>query len=88
MILSNVPLDYQGELNISINGKDISKLYANKKQFFNDMKNQLTTKNIKVKQDSNLERECLVISTRESCNKVSIIEYLSKKYKAGHLNIL
>ena len=84
MILSIVDLNYEGKLDIYVNGKDISKLYSNKKQFFNDMKKQLTTKNINVKQDSSVERECLIIETDESCNKLSIIEYLLKRYKEGN----
>lgn len=88
MILSNVNLDYEGEVEILINEKDISKLYANKKQFFNDMKKQLATKCINVKQDNKVERECLVVTIGKTCNKLSIIDYLLKKYKAGYLNIL
>ena len=88
MILENVPSNYDGELYIFINEKDISKLYANKKQFFNDIKTQLVTKNVKVKQDNRVDRECLVINMRYKCIKLSIIEYLLKKYKAGYLNIL
>jgi len=88
MILSNVPLDYEGRLDILINEKDISKLYANKKQSFNDMKKQLMTKNIKVKQDDKVKRECLVINMENSCNNVSIVEYLLKKYKEGYCNVI
>ena len=88
MILSNVDLDYQGEVHIYINEKDVSKLYANKKQFFNDMKKQLATKSIIVEQDSKVERECLIVTMGKICNKLSIIKYLLKKHKAGYLNIL
>ena len=88
MILSNVPLDYEEDLDIFINGKDISKLYSNKKQYFNDMKKKLKIKNIKVKQINDLERECLILSMNKSQSKMSITKYLLKKYKAGYLNVL
>lgn len=50
LILNNVSKDTE-YLEININPKDVSKLYANRKMFFNDMKNKILTKSIKINQD-------------------------------------
>lgn len=88
IVLEKSPENYCGDLIININRKEISKLYCNKKKFFNDIIGQLKTLNIKVNQDDNVNRGEILLQWSENCTKLSIDEYLSKKYKEGYLNIL
>jgi histone acetyltransferase (RNA polymerase elongator complex component) len=74
------PKHYIGDMEVVINDKDISKLYANKKSFFYDTKKQLKTLNIKIIQDDSIERGNMVFRWKDNCKKVSIDEYLSSKY--------
>jgi histone acetyltransferase (RNA polymerase elongator complex component) len=69
---------------IRINEKDISKLYADRKVFFNSMKEQLDIKKIKVAAESGLMRGTLVIETEGSARELSLNEYMFKKYKSMH----
>lgn len=84
-IFELIPENYSGNLEIFINNKDISKLYANKKEFFIDMKKQLRTQNIKITQNNNLNIGELVIKYDDCENKVSLYNYLANKYKEGNL---
>ncbi|PRR75988.1 elongator complex protein 3 [Clostridium thermopalmarium] len=76
------------EIFIVINNKDISKLYAYKKKFFNDIKVKNKTNKLKVLQDNSLERNTLSLEVDEKYKKISIKEYLKNKYKEGKLNVL
>lgn len=78
--------DY-GEIELYINSKDISKLYANKKKFFNDMKRQFISKNILIRQDYSVSRNNFMLINGEDCITINVIEYLRVKYKEGYLNI-
>lgn len=81
--------DYKNkEIFIVINNKDISKLYAYKKKFFNDIKPQNKINKLKVLQDNSLERNNLLLKIDEKCKKICIKEYLKNKYKEGKLNVL
>lgn len=88
LILDEIPKGYKKKILIKINGKDLSKLYAHKKKFFNDMITQLETLNVQVIQDNYVERETLVLIIEESEKKLSIYEYIIKKYEEGNLTIL
>lgn len=88
LIFNNVPKNYDGSITIKINNKDLSKLYANKKKFFNDMKKQLKTDHVEVIQDNNIDRENLNLVLKETIKKLSINEYMANKYKEGNLTIL
>lgn len=88
MIIEKVSKDYRGKLTIVINDKDLSKLYANKKKFFNDMKEQLKTTNINVAQDKSIQRGSLILKQEEKEIKMSIYEYMTRKYKEGNLSAL
>jgi histone acetyltransferase (RNA polymerase elongator complex component) len=88
LILNEIPKDYKKKVLIKINGKDLSKLYAQRKKFFNDMKMQLKTLNLQVIQDNYVDRGDLVLITEESEKNLSIYEYMIKKYKEGNLSIL
>ncbi|MBP1744001.1 MAG: bioB/LipA-like protein, partial [Firmicutes bacterium] len=69
---------------IHINSRDISKLYANRKEFFNEMKEQLNIKKLKVAACDELVRGELVIETDGSKTKLSLKEYMFRKYKLMH----
>lgn len=88
IIKEHILLCNNDEFIIYINNKDISKLYCNKKMFFNDIKNQFKTINIKVIQDSYLNRGEIVFSCDSICKRTSIHEYMSQKYKEGFINDL
>ena len=68
---------------VKVNPKDISKLYANGKSFFYDMKKQISTNLIEVVQDITLERGSISVCMREKCIIMSIYEYAHTKYKKG-----
>ncbi|MFL0246974.1 elongator complex protein 3 [Candidatus Clostridium stratigraminis] len=88
LILEAAPKNYTGDYEITVNDKDISKLFCNKKTFFNDTKEQLKTLNIKLTQSKNINRGELELAYFDQCHKVSISEFLTKKYKEGYLNLL
>lgn len=88
LILSEIPKNYRKRILIKINGKDLSKLYAHRKKFFNDMITQLKTSNVQVIQDNHVNRETLVLITEESEKNLSIYEYIIKKYKEGNSTVL
>jgi histone acetyltransferase (RNA polymerase elongator complex component) len=69
---------------VRINPKDISKLYANGKSFFNDMKKQIATPLIEVFQDGAIERGSISTCIGEKCIIMTIYEYASSKYKEGY----
>jgi histone acetyltransferase (RNA polymerase elongator complex component) len=82
------PKDFTGDMEVVLNDKDISKMYADKKSFFNDTKKQLKTLNIKIIQDKSVERGSLILKWKNNCKNTSINEYLSQKYKEGYLSVL
>ncbi|MBM7868951.1 histone acetyltransferase (RNA polymerase elongator complex component) [Clostridium pascui] len=88
MIIENVPSKYNGEVIIEINNKDISKLYANKKEFFYDMIGNLKTVNFKVVQNSNIELGNLILKLDEKTVKMSMCEYIINKHKEGYLKLI
>lgn len=80
IILTNIPYDIQEDVILKINSKDISKLYADKKRFFLDMKKQLKTINIKVIQCDDIKQGEFIFQIGRNTEKVSINKYLSSKY--------
>ena len=68
---------------VKINPKDISKLYANSKSFFNDMKEKIATFLIEVNQDSCIERGSISVSKDDKSIIMTINEYAYTKYKEG-----
>lgn len=63
-----------------INPKDISKLYANKKQYFNELLEELEVKKLKVTQSNEIKRGVLGFKHKEDLHQVSVQEYLKNKY--------
>lgn len=78
---SDIALD---EVLVKISPKDISKLYANGKSFFNDMKKQIPTTAIQVVQDITIERGSISVCIGEKCIIMTIYEYASTEYKKGY----
>ncbi|MCY6483978.1 radical SAM protein [Clostridium aestuarii] len=71
-------------VNIYINSKEISKLYTNRKKFFNDMKAKIKTNVIKVFQNNDIDRGCILLKIENKCKKINIKEILKKRYKEGY----
>ncbi|MGY0372105.1 elongator complex protein 3 [Clostridium sp. JNZ J1-5] len=88
IILENLQEYNEKNIKLYINGKDISKLYAYKKKFFNDTLKQIRTNKLEVLQDNSIERNTFMIKFDEMCKKIVIKEYLEIKYKEGYLNII
>ncbi|ERI92881.1 radical SAM domain protein [Clostridiales bacterium oral taxon 876 str. F0540] len=88
IIRDEVPSSYSGILKIYINPKDISKLYASKKKFFNDTLKQLKTINVIVNQLDSVNRGELMLSYNDNCITMSIYDYFASKYKEGYSHIL
>ena len=73
----------QNKIVVKINPKDISKLYANGKSFFYDIKKQISAMSIEVLQDKTVQRGSICVSAGEKCIIMTINEYASRKYKEG-----
>jgi len=69
------------DVTIRINGKDMSKLYANRKEFFAEMKDKAGIKKVKVEAESSLSRGELVLCAGGALLKLSLKSYMAKKYK-------
>lgn len=80
IILSVVPDNTKKDIVLQINNKDISKLYADKKRFFLDMKKQLQTSNFKVIQCNSIKQGEFKLKIGENIMNMSINKYLSSKY--------
>jgi histone acetyltransferase (RNA polymerase elongator complex component) len=69
------------QVTVYINNRDISKLYACRKKFFNDNINQLETVNIKIVQDSAIQRKKMFLKSDKYSKELSIDKYLIKRYE-------
>lgn len=78
-------LQVEDEITVEINSKDISKLYAQGKKYFNAMKQQFGKQNIIIVQNNGLDIGSLAISYNGKCCKKSIERFLSIKYKEGYI---
>lgn len=84
VIMNNFKKDLIGNrVLVKINPKDISKLYANGKSFFNDIKKQINTISIEIFQDITIERGSIGICIGEKYIIMTIYEYVFTKYKEG-----
>ena len=70
-------------LSLIINYKMLSKLYANKKQYFKDTLNKLNLPKIHVMGDSSLDKDMLKIVLNGEEYKLSIATHIWHKYKEG-----
>ncbi|HCL4447366.1 TPA: radical SAM protein [Clostridium botulinum] len=82
-IFSHVEDSSEENLEIYINNKDISKLYCNKKQFFNEFIDKKNVKRFKVIQDETLNRGNIIIKKGENQEHIFIKEYMRKLSEEG-----
>lgn len=75
--------DLLGMVNIYINARYISRLYANKKVFFYDMKRHIGTEDLKVSIDDSVPVGHIKIEHNNECCIMSIFDYISQKVKEG-----
>jgi len=80
LIIDSINSWDNSEITIHINDKDISKLYTNKKEYFNKMKTKINSENTKVIYDNSLNRGDLLIETSSGIKKISIFDYIARKY--------
>ncbi|KYH35891.1 oxygen-independent coproporphyrinogen-III oxidase-like protein HemZ [Clostridium tepidiprofundi DSM 19306] len=67
-------------INLRINGKDVSKLFANSKKYFNDMLKKIPSNKINIKQDMDVNRGTIVIEVGDVFKIASLREYTSKRF--------
>lgn len=70
---------------LSLNERDLSKLYANKKEFFKDMTRKIYPKKIHVTIDNDLNRGFFTLNYDNTCDKLSINEIIKEKVKEGKI---
>ncbi|OFI07696.1 oxygen-independent coproporphyrinogen-III oxidase-like protein [Clostridium acetireducens DSM 10703] len=73
---------------LEVNPKDISKLYANKKEFFNEVKKELVLKNIKVIQKNHVDKFNIIIKDENKFVNIDIYDYTKSKYIKGYSKAL
>lgn len=83
-IHENIPNDYREHVELEINSKEVSKLYANKKYFFNKLKEDHKNCDFNVVQNNSIDREHLVIKLGDDKILLSMQEFLVQKYKRGN----
>ncbi|WP_291569109.1 MULTISPECIES: elongator complex protein 3 [unclassified Clostridium] len=65
---------------ISINPKDVSKLYANKKKYFNEALKILGLRKLKINQDISVKRGELRFNLKENTEEITLENYLRRKF--------
>jgi histone acetyltransferase (RNA polymerase elongator complex component) len=68
------------EILVEVSPKDISKLYADKKRFFNESLKNLFDKTIAIRQNSSLNRLDMCFISVEKARNMSLYDYLKWKY--------
>lgn len=68
-------------IEVFINPKDISKLYANKKEFFNKLKEKINKVQIKITQSNEIKRGILGFKVENEYMEISEKEYFISMYK-------
>lgn len=84
MIVDELRNEKNIEVTLTVNPKDISKIYTNKKYFFNDTNRRISPIKIHIRQDANLNIGEILLNVGEKSNKVSFYNYVQKKYKKGY----
>lgn len=82
-IIYDISTNIQGNFKIKLNPKDISKIYANKKIYFNELVNKLGTKKVEIMTTENLNRGEIAFLHKNEQYKMSIINILREKVKEG-----
>ena len=76
MILEKLPNKLKTTIHIYVNPKDVSKLYSNKKMFFNDIINAVPLANIMVVQKTSVERGSFILEYEDKVINMSINKFL------------
>jgi histone acetyltransferase (RNA polymerase elongator complex component) len=72
------------KVELAVNIKDLSKLYCDKKRFFNDTIRQYASINVKVVQLESINRGEIILKYNDNCKMWSINDYLAENYKEGY----
>ncbi|MDD3225300.1 MAG: radical SAM protein [Clostridium sp.] len=80
-IEKTIPQNYKGNILIEINSREISKLYADKKCYFEELKEKNKNCKIKVKQNDEIEKGKISIKLQNKSLKFSLKDYLKDKYE-------
>lgn len=80
MIENAINKNCVGDIKILLNSKDLSKLYANKKEYFNSLMLTFKNCNFIINTDDNLERGNILLSNNSNAINLSLIDYINKKY--------
>ncbi|MCC9294648.1 radical SAM protein [Clostridium sp. WLY-B-L2] len=75
-----IPESYEGEVEVRINNRDLSKLYADKKKYFIKLEEKLRRCSIKVIQSSAVNRETLIVDGKDFSKTLSVEDYITKEY--------
>ncbi|WP_446899485.1 elongator complex protein 3 [Clostridium sp. LBM24168] len=78
MLQSIVPEGYSDLVKIRINPRDVSRLYADGKKFFKNMKSNLRLSSIPVIQDESIERESLKLVLGEKESTIFLKNYMDE----------
>ncbi|GFR36515.1 hypothetical protein TCEA9_23270 [Thermobrachium celere] len=78
MIYSIIKNDFSeaSNLELQVNQQTLSKIYSDKKRYFNDLLRQISNKIIKIKQNQALNTFEILLKTNEKCKKMSLFEYI------------
>ncbi len=68
----NILKDKSGEVTIRISNKSVSKLYADKKRYFNELKDKAQNCNLKVKVDNSMEVDKINIEVESKVYKIDL----------------
>lgn len=82
MIEDAAPKDYAHNIHIFVNSKDLSKLYSNKKQYYNKMTDTFKNTDFSVSCDNSLKRGNLLVMYKDDIvTELSLHKYVTQKYK-------
>lgn len=84
VILENIDKDYSGKVVITINPKDVSKLFTYKKKFFNEILSKLSTINFKINQDNLINSGEVILDYEDKKIRLSINDYFWHKEIKGY----
>lgn len=80
MIEDAINKNYSGDIKLLVNSKDLSKLYANKKEYFNSLILIFKNCNFIVNTDDNLERGTIVLNHHNDEKTLLMLHYVAEKY--------
>lgn len=88
MIFKHLKNIKSNHIKIEINPKNVSKLYSNKKYYFNKFKDVYFKGNVSVKQDASLSMDEVRVKDQKECKTMSIKKFMKDKSCEGNLYLL